>query len=218
MLDRSLNIRERKSQAARRQVLEEQEAGRLQHERDQLLQSAFRKMEEKDYAAALALYRELAQAEPENEDFARGAAVACQRLNDWEGAERELSMLTGRHPENGLYFRDLGNVLLYRGKPNEALENYRKAIEREPSAQGLSLQIASVLSSFGMVADAVSFYERHMKDYPNDYRALVMWGDCFLRLGIGAAAKLSWETALRIRPGYSPAVERLERLQPAVNS
>jgi tetratricopeptide (TPR) repeat protein len=175
-------------------------------------------MEEADYSAALALFRELAPADPADGRAALGAARACEGLQRWEEAERELRRLIASCPGEQRYFRDLGNMLLRQGKIGEALDSYRQAVDGEAGSNGLCLEIASVLSSEGRPAEALPFCERHVKSNPNDYRSLVLWADCFVRLGSIAAARTGYEAALRIRPDYTPARERLERLARAART
>ncbi|PKN33461.1 MAG: hypothetical protein CVU61_13485 [Deltaproteobacteria bacterium HGW-Deltaproteobacteria-19] len=218
MLDQSLAMREERILEAQRQTQTERKRGALRDERDRHLQIARLRIKEKDYAAALALFRELSESDPRDEEAGLGCVQAYEKLQNWEGAEAEIRRLMQYQPERGMLFRELGNILLHLGKSEEALKNFRKAVELDTGGNDLCLQIAAILSRAGKTADALPFYERHLKENPNDYRALVLWGDGFLRLGIGAAAKLSYETALRIRPGYGPAVERLKRLQPTASS
>lgn len=218
MLDHALEMRERKILAARLQVQEEQAKGTFQDDRDRRLQTARLKMEKRDYSSALALFHDLIASNPQDEEAGLGCVQAYEKLQNWEGAETELRRLIQYRPEGVLIFTELGNVLIRQGKSEEALEIFEKAVELDTGGNEICLQIAATLSAAGRTKNALPFYERHLKGNPNDYRALVLWGDAFLRLGVGAAAKLSYETALRIRPGYSPAAERLERLQPAATS
>ncbi|MGV8078718.1 MAG: 6-hydroxymethylpterin diphosphokinase MptE-like protein [Syntrophales bacterium] len=216
--EQAVQLRNRKIQLTEQQVIQERERHHAIEARERRLQNALRRMEEKDYAAALALFRELAGENPDDAEAGLGIVRACEGLKNWEAAGEEMRRLTDRHPEKGKFFLGLGNILLQQGKGSEAIEHYQKAVDLEPSAKGIPLQIASILSSVGRSADALPFFERHLKENPNDYRALVLWGDGFLRLGIGAAARISYETALRIRPGYGPAEERLMRLQSAATA
>ncbi|HOI74236.1 MAG TPA: DUF115 domain-containing protein [Syntrophales bacterium] len=218
MIDHALKIREKKVHEAGTQVQREWENARLRDEREQRLGLARLKMKEKDYAAALDLFHDLTRSDPRDEEAGLGCVRACKSLEDWQRAEAELQRLMEHHPEKSIYYRELGNVLLHRGKSEGAIKYFNKAVELDQGGDELCLKIAATLSGAGKAAEALPFFERHMKDNPNDYRALVLWGDGFLRLGILQAAMLSWETALRIRPGYGPAVERLNRLQPAANS
>jgi len=211
----AVQLRNQKIQLTEQQVMRERAMRHVLEARERRLRNAHRMMEEKDYAAALALFRELAGENPDDAEAGLGIVRACEGLKNWEAAGEEMRRLTERHPEKGVFFLGLGNILLQQGKGNEAIGYYQKAVYLEPSARDMPLQIASILSSVGRPADALPFFERHLKENPNDYRALVLWGDGFLRLGIGAAARISYETALRIRPGYGPAEERLTHLQSA---
>ncbi len=216
--ERALAIRERRIASALDQSRREQERQRALEEREARLQEARRGMEERDYAAALALFREMAEADRGDLEARLGVVRALEGLQNWEDAERELRKVAERNPEHGLLHRDLGNLLLRRGNFGEALENYQKAANLDTGANGLCGEIASILSSAGRTAEALPFFERHLKTHANDYRTIVLWADCFLRLGSGPAAKMGYEAALRVRRDYAPALERLKILEQARSS
>lgn len=218
MTKRALEIREEKVLEVRKQLRREWEKRALRDEGERRLRIAREKMREKDYSAALSLFYERIEWDQHNEEAGMGIVLACEGLQDWQGAEAELCHLAEQHPEKAIYFQKLGNVQLQQEKTAEAMGSFNKAVELNTDRNTICLQIAATISGSGKTAEALVFFERHLKENPNDYRALVLWGDAFLKLRIGAAAKLSYETAIRIRPGYDPAVERLKRLQPAVNS
>ncbi|NPU84765.1 MAG: DUF115 domain-containing protein [Syntrophaceae bacterium] len=215
IMEQALELREQKVLSTAQQVLKEQEEKTARDERKLRFETARQNLLKKDFSTALALFRELVESDPSDSEAGLGLLRTYEGAQSWEAAEKELLQMTNRHPENAMLYRDLGNVQLRRGKLEAALESYRNAVDRDPGSNGPCLQIAFALSSSGRTIEALPFYERYVKTHPNDYRILLQWADCFLRLGSSAAAKVGYEAALRIQPGYPPALERLQRLKQA---
>ena len=64
----------------------------------------------------------------------------------------------------------------------------------------------------GQVEEAIKQYEAYLTLNPGDYNCLLKLADCYLLLGAKEAAITGYKAALRIQPGYTQAIERLNRL------
>jgi tetratricopeptide (TPR) repeat protein len=86
------------------------------------------------YAESLGYIEHAVRLEPDNGDFLDSLGWVYYKLNRFEDAERELRRAIDKADENAVVLDHLGDVLLERGQPEEAIRQWETALER---ARGL---------------------------------------------------------------------------------
>lgn len=86
-----------------------------------------------------------------SDDLARGIAEAQNRVfkKDYEGAERQLSLLSDKHPGVATIYDLLGNVHYLRKDLGRALEAYRRSSKLQPGRVDTERLIQKILTIQG---------------------------------------------------------------------
>ncbi|MCE2456151.1 MAG: tetratricopeptide repeat protein [Gemmatimonadetes bacterium] len=106
----------------------------------------------------------------------------------------------------------LGLLLRESGELTEALENLEAARARFPENTDLLAELAHTHHLAGGHPAAIEVQTQVVAARPADAEAHYRLGVFFAAGGDRAAARRSFEASLRVRPGFAPAVEALERL------
>lgn len=93
------------------------------------------------------------------------ARLALRERNADEAAE-QLSQAVAIAPQDGVMHYEYGNALLVGGKPQEAIEHYRHAIELEPYFADPYLRLGIALQTAGEGANAASAYRAYLQRAP----------------------------------------------------
>jgi tetratricopeptide (TPR) repeat protein len=86
------------------------------------------------------------------------------------------------------------------GNVDEAVEQYRRAIESEPSALDVRVELGRLYLERGDVAAAQGQFEQAKRIAPEDLRAREGLGDVYYRMGRLPLAIREWQAALSIEP------------------
>jgi cellulose synthase operon protein C len=120
------------------------------------------------------------------------------RMGEPAKAEKRARAILEKNPAKAIGHSLLGDIALSRGQAGEALENYRRAHQTEPSTDTL-------LRQFRMMAGkddkaALQLVEQWLKTHPNDVAVLRALADGQARIGNYAAARKSYESLLKLVP------------------
>ncbi len=136
----------------------------------------------KETAKAIAVYRRIITLQaPNNED----AYVMLASLHTQEGnlndAELILRELVAQKPKSifGHYY--LGRIAELKQKPDEAIKEYRKALEFNPDADVIQLDLARVYASKNKFPEAKSVLQTVLAQSPENVAARKMLGQLHLR-------------------------------------
>jgi hypothetical protein len=79
--------------------------------------------------------------------------------------------------------------------------------------QGAFMDLGHGILSGGNHEEALAVFRMYAGEYPGSHRAHFFLGVCQMALGDGEGAGLSWNRALELEPGFSPARRRLDSLE-----
>ena len=100
---------------------------------------------------------------------------------------------------------NLGIALNDRGKTDEAIAHYQRAIELRPSYAEAHYNLGRLLAQKGQLDDAVTHYEKALEINPADAEAWNNLGVTLFGSGRVDEAIAHYQEALKIRPDYSEA-------------
>ncbi len=124
---------------------------------------------------------------------------------------RTAARMTGSPPAaRSRVFTNLGAALVRVGKYGEAAHWLRQALSVYPGNPDALLELANALSGMGRHENSIRYYVealRHGKDLASVHNNL---GHALLRTGREREARLHFEKALEISPGYAMARKNLE--------
>ena len=109
-------------------------------------------------AAAEAAYQEALDAGVEDPDLLWGAVEVLSQQNEEEKALRFVVALLHREPNNPMYLRRSGQLLLKTGHRAEGLKALRAAVEASGPDPHVRFEVAEALRAQGAYADAVAQY------------------------------------------------------------
>ncbi len=76
------------------------------------------------------------------------------------------------------------------------------------------MELGKLIESVGNTASAIVAYQRAVEASPELPGPHYLLGSALLKTGDAERARQELETALRLKPGYEPAKELLESLEP----
>ncbi len=102
-------------------------------------------------------------------------------------------------------YADIGNVFSSSGMLEEAIVEYRRALELGPTFVDIRLKLADALRDLGDHAGALAEFEAILKDSPNYLPARVHYGITLYSAGRRTDAVTVWEDVLGRSPGNKSA-------------
>jgi len=168
------------------------------------------------------------------------ALSQLMKLKELEPADSETLYLLGRvhlklsleayeslkrqDPENYRVYQLLGENYEIQGLNGPALANYRKALERNPRAPGISVKIGDLLMAAGETAAALEAYRRETETNPASALGHYKLGNALLDQGRAAeacgilknAVELD-EAAVNTRVAYGRCLLEQNRVQEAIS-
>lgn len=114
-----------------------------------------------------------------------------------------------RNPSAFLACNNLGNILAAQGKEDEAIAQFRRAIEIKPDYEEAHYNLANALDRQGKRDEAIDNYEKAIEINPNLVAAHNNLGTAFLNQGRLEAASEQYRQALDKDPAYAEAHNNL---------
>jgi O-antigen biosynthesis protein len=78
---------------------------------------------------------------------------------DWAEAERSLSRLAERNPNDGAACHNLGTVYTLQGRHQEAIDAYRESLRRRPNSADTYARLANSLQAMGRSSEAAKAWQ-----------------------------------------------------------
>jgi len=135
------------------------------------------------YADALALYTRAITGGAEDADVLWGAVEVLDHLNQEPRGLQLLDLLLRRDPENPIYLRKQGQLLLRTGQRDEALRVLQKAIQTAEGDPHAYFEVAEALRSQGAYADAVAYFRKGLEVEPANRHGRVALAETLLLAG-----------------------------------
>jgi tetratricopeptide (TPR) repeat protein len=149
--------------------------------------------------------------------FAIGAGFAlaacmvltARQIQFWHDSESLFRRAVAVTSKNYLAYNNLGYYLAGRGKVEEALVNYHKAIEINPAYEDALNNIGYALAGQKKHAEAVPYYEAALRIRPNHVEVHNNLGNALSELGQIPAAIEHYRFVLREKPDHADAHNNL---------
>ncbi len=163
------------------------------------------------------LLQQTSQEYPESEwariYLARGL-IRLRRLSEAESALNEALRLAPECAE--VYFR-MAVVLGLRGDLPSAVDWYRQAIDRKPNMAMAHNNLGHCLLRLNDPTGAEAAFHRSIEVQPDFFEGHAALGTLYQQQGKNDAAKSEFAAALRLRPGHSHILGRLQQLENATD-
>jgi tetratricopeptide (TPR) repeat protein len=136
-----------------------------------------------------------------------GALSYCAHTQTscWRNSEllwkHTLSCTTGNYPAH----YNLGNEFVKQGRLDEAIGQFRKALDIQPASYDACYNLANALFRQGQLEDAIPQYRKALAIAPNNAEARNNLGNALAMKGDFEAAIAQYQKALQIQPGYADA-------------
>jgi tetratricopeptide (TPR) repeat protein len=136
-------------------------------------------------------------------DEARRSFEAASEVDMEEGVGRFPAVLASRLANQHM---ELGDLYAEGGAPDEAVEQFRRAVELRPRFVDIRTRLARMLLEVGRLDEAVEELQTILEINPNFFAARINLGLGWYRMGDLEGARREWEQCDQQRPGH-PQVE-----------
>jgi len=135
------------------------------------------------------------------------ALVLCARVQTsyWRNSEVLWTHTLACTSDNAEAHYNLGNALLQNGNVDEAIEQYRKALQIAPHSADVYNNFGNALIKHGNVDEAMICYREALQINPDYAKAYVNLGGAWLRKGSADEAMVQYQKALQVNPGNTKA-------------
>ncbi|MGD0387893.1 MAG: tetratricopeptide repeat protein [Tepidisphaeraceae bacterium] len=169
-----------------------------------------------NHEMALGLIRQAVAANPSAGDFRTNLALVLMALNRGEEAVQEARKGADLNPASAMgqfifaqALDSLGITLAQNGKLDEALANFRRAIELMPGRAEIHNNLANVLKDQGKLEEAIAAYGQAVRLRPEVPIAHYNLGTALNELGNFDEAIAAFRQALRLSPDHAKAWDNL---------
>jgi tetratricopeptide (TPR) repeat protein len=139
------------------------------------------------------------------------ALIFCARTQAsyWRNSELLWTHTLACTADNFIGHNNLGNVLLQKGKVDEAIAHYQRALEIKPDYAEAHNNLGNALLQKGSVDEAIAHYQRALQIKPDYAEAHYNLGEALLKKGSVDEAIAHYQKALQIKPDYAEACYNL---------
>ena len=155
------------------------------------------------YADPLALWREAADAVPDNPRAHTYLGLASKQRGQVEEAIRRYQRALQIDPTYAEAHGNLGIVLAEAGQTEAAIDHFRQALEAHPEHAEFHNNLGNALLSSGQIDRAMDHFERALEMRPHYADARGNLGIALAMQGRTQEAIAQFENALRTDPGYA---------------
>jgi tetratricopeptide (TPR) repeat protein len=158
------------------------------------------------------LYRNAAEAEPQNADVWCILGVICGRLGKLDDAADCQRRALALRPQFFEAINNLGNVLWRQGAVDEAVAQYQQALQLRPDFAQAHNNLGAAYRKQGRLEDAIACYRQALRLNPNYPDAQSNLGDVLAVLGRFDEALAALQQAVRLAPRFAEAHNNLGAL------
>lgn len=164
------------------------------------------------YTNAVAELEKILKLVPNHPRVLYQMALASLMVNDVSRAVTSLEQAVEGAPDNAEAVALLAELRLRRGDASAAVQLLEPFVQRHPEAWQARLLLARAYQARNEVDRVLQTYQGLARDFPTNPTPWLLIGLIQRERNQLEAARNSFENAVRIRPGYLPAVEQLVQL------
>ncbi|WP_169391309.1 tetratricopeptide repeat protein [Stappia stellulata] len=162
-----------------------------------------------DLDGALRVYLDIVNREPQAHEARYRAGTALLRRGDLDEAVTLLRQVVFSCPGHLAARANLGNALLLLDRLEPARDAFVAVLEGEPDNRNALYGLATILLRLDEPREAAPLTRRLLQALPTSAAALTLDADAQGPIGQVAAAIAQYRQALRLDPGYAPALSGL---------
>lgn len=132
--------------------------------------------DEKNYSGALTDYKKVIELNPNDFQACLRLAKVSRLVKNFDDARKYLDMVKNLSADYAPYFFETGNLLVDLGKPNVAIDQYRKAIELDPQNNTYHQGLGEAYYRARVYYNALYEFNEILKKQPEDPTANFMLG------------------------------------------
>jgi tetratricopeptide (TPR) repeat protein len=155
--------------------------------------------------AAVSLFRQATEADPENVAIHRALGLALGRSGDHDAAVAEYLTAVKLEPSNPLNHQELGVALVDAGRPAEAAAAFARAVDLDPEFAAAHLSLGIVLTDLGQLPTALAHLQRAVELEPENGDARYERAMVLARMGRGSEAVAGLRELIEREPDRLPA-------------
>ncbi|MCX5662996.1 MAG: tetratricopeptide repeat protein [Planctomycetota bacterium] len=167
---------------------------------------------------AVPVLERAAALDPASADLRNNLAAALDQTGRGLRAIAEYQRAIAMQPENPGYHENFGNVLLRMNRFPEADEQFAQAQRRGARSVALCRKRAAALVPQGRLVAAAEQVAQACAIEPANHELRALLGGLLAQAGRYADAERELREALRLKPGFAPAEQALERLHKATGN
>jgi tetratricopeptide (TPR) repeat protein len=136
-------------------------------------------------------------------------SVSWERTRVYNSQETLWTDTLAKNPDCWLAHNGLGLAFLEKGKADEALEKFQKALEINPNYPEAHTNLGFAFFQKGEADEAIQQFQKALESNPNNAEAHTNLGNAFFRTGQLSEAIEQYEMAVKINPKFAQAHSNL---------
>ncbi len=130
---------------------------------------------------------------------------SCLQTAYWRNSESLWTHTLACTSDNFIAHNNLGNALLQKGKVEEAIAHFQKALQINPNYAEAHYNLGNVLLHKGSVDEAIIHYQRALQIKPDYAEDCYNLGAALIKRGSVDDAIANYRMALQIKPNFAEA-------------
>jgi len=135
--------------------------------------------------------------------------LSWNQVRVWHDSETLWTHALATYPQSSIAENNLGLLLAKQGKPAEAIEHYRRALQITPAYASAHHNWGLALAQQGQLAEAIEHFRQALKIRPDFADAFTNLGNALALQGKPAEAIEHYRHALTIKPDFADAFTNL---------
>ncbi len=178
----------------------------------QLFETGVDHLKQHRYEAAIELFTQLIELDPNNPDAYKNRGVAYMKLSQYDPAIQDFEKTRQMVPDLKGLHSNLGVAWYYKGEYEEAISNYDKEIALSPDSHYAYFNRAICWAELKNYDKSLADISQTLALEPDFYLAYCLKGDLSLELGDAETARAAYEKAVKVDSEADYARSQLETL------
>jgi len=181
----------------------------------QLLETGIDHLKQQRYDAAVQVFTELIDLNPDNPDAYKNRGVAYMKLSQYDPAILDFEKTRQITPDLKGLHSNLGVAWYYKGEYEKASASYDMEIAISPDSHYVYFNRAICRAELKQYDKSFEDIEKSLALMPDYYPAYCLKGDLYLELKDTESARTAYEKAVELDPEKAYARNQLDKLGPA---
>ncbi|MFQ5559935.1 MAG: tetratricopeptide repeat protein, partial [Nitrospinota bacterium] len=153
-----------------------------------------------ELSMALTHYKKAVEINPENINYLLGMGVLHGQMANWSEAIDLLKKCATNFPDKPMIHYNLGLALAGGGKPDQAIESYKKALDMDPAFLLPYINLGALYLNLKEYKKSVALLQKADSLSPNTEGVKLLLGTALLKNGNYALAEHEFDMVLSLNP------------------